>query len=181
MTTSELEFINMQNEKAMIGDCQMDDDNITRIANELYDDVTKNKELIQIINSLNSRYEDIKDECSSARIDELFSDEDMLLAKIRPKQIMLDLRSKYPNIKFSYEVVCFIDFDINFDINNDNYLIMGYMRLLKDYVCFDISLNANSKTIYSDRTYIDISNGITKRRLLNKWVKLIDSCFNKLE
>lgn len=155
----------------------MADDNITRIADELYDDVTKNKELIQIMNSLNSRYENIKDECSSARIDELFSDEDMLLAKIRPKQIMLDLRSKYPNIKFSYEVVCFIDFDIN----NDDYLIMGYMQLLKDYVCFDITLNANSKTIYSDRTYIDISNGITKRRLLNKWIKLIDTCFDKLK
>lgn len=155
----------------------MDDDNITQITNELYDDVTKNKELIQIMNSLNSRYENIKDECSSARIDELFSDEDMLLAKIRPKQIMLDLRAKYPNIKFSYEVVCFIDFDIN----NDDYLIMGYMQLLKDYVCFDITLNANSKTIYSDRTYIDISNGITKRRLLNKWIKLIDTCFDKLK
>ena len=155
----------------------MDDDNITRIADELYDDVTKNKELIQIMNSLNSRYEFIKDECSSARIDELFSDEDMLFAKIRPKHIMLDLRSKYPNIKFSYETVCFIDFDIN----NDDYLIMGYMRLLKDYVCFDITLNTNSKTIYNDRTYIDISNGITKRRLLNKWIKLIDTCFNKLD
>lgn len=155
----------------------MDDDNITQIANELYDDVTKNKELIQIMNSLNSRYENIKDECSSARIGELFSDEDMLLAKIRPKQIMLDLRSKYPNIKFSYEVVCFIDFDIN----NDDYLIMGYMQLLKDYVCFDITLNTNSKTIYSDRTYIDIINGITKRRLLNKWIKLIDTCFDKLK
>lgn len=155
----------------------MDDDNITRIADELDDDVTKNKELIQIMNSLNSRYENIKNECSSARIDELFSDEDMLLAKIRPKQIMLDLRAKYPNIKFSYEVACFIDFDIN----NDDYLIMGYMQLLKDYVCFDVTLNANSKTIYSDRTYIDISNGITKRRLLNKWIKLIDTCFNKLK
>lgn len=159
------------------GGYQMDDDNITRIADELYDDVTKNKELIQIMNSLNSRYEGIKDECSSARIDELFSDEDMLLTKIRPKLIMLDLRSKYPNIKFSYEVACFIDFDIN----NDDYLIMGYMQLLKDYVCFDVTLNSNSKTIYSDRTYIDISNGITTRRLLNKWIKLIDTCFNKLK